>query len=100
MALVFAVSPTYQRVTGLGRRTRQEIAKWNQMTALNFQTGGRHQTSPASLPGIYRMEIPRDAFWFAIDRGMSLNENIHYFYFNLYASDFPSNLFGKMVSDF
>ena len=29
-------------VTGLGRRTREEIAKWNQMTALRFQTGGRH----------------------------------------------------------
>ena len=37
-----------ERVTGLGRRTREEIAKWNQMTALRFQTGGR-QTSPASL---------------------------------------------------
>ena len=40
-----------ERVTGLGRRTREEIAKWNQMTALRFQTGGRHQTSPASLRG-------------------------------------------------
>ena len=40
-----------ERVTGLGRRTREEIAKWNQMTALRFQTGGRHQTSPASLQG-------------------------------------------------
>ena len=40
-----------ERVTGLGRRTRDEIAKWNQMTALRFQTGGRHQTSPASLRG-------------------------------------------------
>ena len=40
-----------ERVTGLGRRTRQEIAKWNQMTVLRFQTGGRHQTSPASLWG-------------------------------------------------
>ena len=38
-------------VTGIGRRTREEIAKWNQMTALRFQTGGRHQTSPASLGG-------------------------------------------------
>ena len=35
-----------ERVTGLGRRTREEIAKWNQMTAL------RHQTSPASLRGV------------------------------------------------
>ena len=40
-----------ERVTGLRRRTREEIAKWNQMTALRFQTGGRHQTSPASLRG-------------------------------------------------
>ena len=37
--------------TGLGRRTREAIAKWNQMTALRFQTGGRHETSPASLRG-------------------------------------------------
>ena len=38
-----------ERVRGLSRRTREEIAKWNQMTALRFQTEGRHQTSPASL---------------------------------------------------
>ena len=38
-----------ERVTGLGRKTREEIVKWNQMTALRFQTGGRHQTSPASF---------------------------------------------------
>ena len=38
-------------VTGPGRRAREETAKWNQMTALRFQTGGRHQTSPASLQG-------------------------------------------------
>ena len=30
-----------ERVTGLGRRTREEIVKWNQMTALRFQTGGK-----------------------------------------------------------
>ena len=40
-----------ERVTGLGRRTREEIAKLNQMTALIFQTGGSHQTSLASLRG-------------------------------------------------
>ena len=28
-----------ERVTGLGRRTREAIAKWNQMTALRSQTG-------------------------------------------------------------
>ena len=46
-----------ERVTGLGRRTREEIAKWNQVTALRFQTGGRHQTSPASLWG---QDLERD----------------------------------------
>ena len=40
-----------ERVIGLDRRTREEIVKWNQMIALRFQTGGRHQTSPASLQG-------------------------------------------------
>ena len=29
-----------ERVRGLGRRTREEIVKWNQMTALRFQTAG------------------------------------------------------------
>ena len=42
-----------ERVIELGRRTREEIVKWNQMTALRFQTGGRDQTSPASLRGIF-----------------------------------------------
>ena len=37
-----------ERVAGLGRRTREEIAKWYQMTTLRFHTGGRHRTSPAS----------------------------------------------------
>ena len=46
-----------ERVTGLGRRASEEIAKWNQMTALKFQTWGRHQTSPASLQGECRKKI-------------------------------------------
>ena len=33
-----------------GRRTTEEIAKWNQLTALRFQTGGRHQTFRSGLP--------------------------------------------------
>ena len=45
-----------ERVTGLGRRTREEIAKWNQVTALRFQTGGRHQMSPAYLRGDYNTD--------------------------------------------
>ena len=40
-----------ERAIGLGRRTREEIVKWNQMTALRFQTGGRHQASSASFRG-------------------------------------------------
>ena len=35
-----------ERVTGLGRKTREEIVKWNQMTALRFQTGGRDIRHP------------------------------------------------------
>ena len=45
-----------ERVTGLGRKTREEIVKWNQMTALRFQTGGRHQISLASLWGPERRQ--------------------------------------------
>ena len=37
-----------ERVTGLGRRTRKEIVKWNQMTALRFQAGW--ETS--DIPGL------------------------------------------------
>ena len=29
-----------ERVTGLGKTTREEIGKWNQMTALRFLTEG------------------------------------------------------------
>ena len=39
------------RVTGFSRGTREETIKWNQMTALRFQTGWRHHTSPATLQG-------------------------------------------------
>ena len=40
-----------ERVRELGRKNEDEIEKRNQMTALRLQTGGWHQTSPASLPG-------------------------------------------------
>ena len=40
-----------ERARGLGRKKTREIGKGNQMTALRFQTRGRHQTSTASLPG-------------------------------------------------
>ena len=37
-----------EKAIGLGRRTREEIVKWNQMTALRFQMGGdiRHPRPP------------------------------------------------------
>ena len=38
-----------ERATELKRRTREETVKWNQMTALRFQKGGKHLTCPASL---------------------------------------------------
>ena len=34
-----------EKVTRLVRRTREAIANWNQMTALRFQTGERHDIS-------------------------------------------------------
>ena len=35
-----------ERITRLGRRTREEIEKWNQMTALRFQTEGEDTRHP------------------------------------------------------
>ena len=35
--------------TGLSRITREQTEKWNQMTAVSFQTAGRYQKRPASL---------------------------------------------------
>ena len=65
------------------RRTREEIAKWNQMTALIFQTGRRHQTSPASLRGswtedqIFRCDLLNRGsdlhIWFVEQRIKSLH---------------------------
>ena len=40
-----------ERVTGLGRKTREEIVKWNQMTGLRFQTGGETSDIPGSPSG-------------------------------------------------
>ena len=51
-----------ERVTGLGRITKEEIVKWNQMTALRFQTGGRHQTFLASLCGINTRDVSMPVF--------------------------------------
>ena len=47
-----------RRGTGLGRRTREEIAKWNQMTALGFQTRVRHPTSQPPFRGHGHGSVP------------------------------------------
>ena len=41
-----------ERVTELGRRTRQVTAKWNQMTALRFQTGWETSDIPGLPSGV------------------------------------------------
>ena len=43
------------------QKTREEIGKGNQMTALRFQTGGRHHTSLAYLRGICMEENIKEA---------------------------------------
>ena len=50
-----------ERETGAGRRTREEIEKWNQMMALEFQTRGRHQTSTASFGAMMKHKQPKFA---------------------------------------
>ena len=40
-----------ERAKGLGRKTREEIVKWNQMTAPRFQIGGRG-VETSDIPGL------------------------------------------------
>ena len=54
-----------ERVIGLVRKTREDIAKWNQMTAMRFQTGGdiRHPRPPFGeemLTMLARAPKPKD----------------------------------------
>ena len=51
-----------ERVTGIGRRTREETAKWNQMTALMIPDRGKTSDIPGLPSGDTR-------------RGMARNEN-------------------------
>ena len=50
-----------ERAMGAGRRTREEIVEWNQVTVLRFQTRGRHQTSPASPRAVSKIVAPNPA---------------------------------------
>ena len=49
----YAEKDKTERTVRVGRRTREETVKWNQMTALRFQTGGRHQTTLTSFWGTW-----------------------------------------------
>ena len=60
-----------ERLTGLGRRTREQIAKWNQMTALRFQTVG--ETS--DIPGLPSGGIKKDKH--QTHRGGYGKEHVH-----------------------
>ena len=50
-----------ERVTGVGRRTREEIAKWNQMTALRFQT---YIPEISDIPGLPSGGTDQKQFFF------------------------------------
>ena len=43
-----------KRAMGVGRRTRDKTAKWNQMTALRFQTRGKMSDIPGLPSGSVR----------------------------------------------
>ena len=46
--------------TGLGRITREQVEKWNQMTALGFhKREGGHQKCLASLPALFGEVLDR-----------------------------------------
>ena len=53
-----------ERVTGLGRRTRKEIAKWNQMTALRFPDRGETSDIPSLPSGVFTEQSR--SWWCAI----------------------------------
>ena len=46
-----------ERVKGLGRRTREEIARWTQMTVLRFQTRGETSDLPGFSSGCVSVNI-------------------------------------------
>ena len=76
-----------ERATGLGRRTREGIYKSGiKLTALRFQTGGRHQKSPGTglpsgmCPALTKgtNKVPVGSFWVLIPtesatKGLSLD---------------------------
>ena len=46
-----------ERVTGLSRRTREEIAKWNQMTALRSRQGGDIRNPRPLFGGLIKIQL-------------------------------------------
>ena len=70
-----------ERKTGVGRRTKEELEKWNQIIALRFHTGGRHQIYQASLRG--RREVKEEAFKLFLFFSLFLFLNTSRVYFRL-----------------
>ena len=75
------------RVIGPGSRTREEIVKWNQMTALRFKTGGwererdiRHPRPPF---GVRVQQKPRPSYA-AVSENVSLHKRIKSIRINAY----------------
>ena len=64
-----------ERARGLGRQNKRGDRKGNQMTALRFQTGGRHQTTPASLRGTNIGERMGSDWWWKMDGVWLIWEN-------------------------
>ena len=55
-----------EKATGVGRSTREETVKWNQMTVMRFQTGrgGGHLTTPTPFLGCGECyEAKQPSFW-------------------------------------
>ena len=56
----WTISRKNDETEGAGRKTRGEIGKWNQRTALRFQTGGKEETEtiiPSVPPKAKQSEI-------------------------------------------
>ena len=44
-----------RKTKGVSSRTREAKVNWNEMKAMRFQTGWKHQTSPTSIRGEFAL---------------------------------------------
>ena len=54
-----------ERVTGLGRRTRDELVKWNQMTALRSKRGETSDIPSLPSGGVKEEDTKHEIKWFS-----------------------------------